>query len=216
MEGYKAQLLAVEAKLAKDPDNEGLLTLKSDLMELIEELGEDEEEANELLSTTATNTNTNSRPSNQKSSHHHNTTIRTPHTGSSSQQSSKNLVSQQNDDKDPLSNDQDGTRDVSQSSSRRPLTEAEILARKKEKNKKKKAKLRERMKEQLDIAESEKQSWQSFANKKGLKGITKKSIFASPCSVTGKVGVGTNGIADAPSTAGAGTGSAVPITKRKY
>lgn len=159
MSEYKAQLLIVEAKLAKDPDNEELLSLKDDLIEVIKGLEEEEEEEQTLPS------------------------------------SSKHLDSQ----------DKSETNNLVDKNNKRPLSEAELLAKKKEKNRKKKAKLREKMKEQLDVAESEKQSWQSFANKKGLKGVNKKSIFASPCSVAGKVGVGTNGIADAVST-----------TKRKH
>ena len=51
-----------------------------------------------------------------------------------------------------------------------------IDEKKREKNRKKRAKMRE--KDQL--AENEKESWQSFANQKGLKGLPKKSIFSSP------------------------------------
>lgn len=78
------------------------------------------------------------------------------------------------------------------------ISQEQILKRL-EKLKKKKLKRKEKLREQHEIAEKEKQSWQSFANKKGLKGAVKKSIFASPHTVSGKVGVGTNGIADAPS-----------------
>lgn len=160
MAEYKTQLLVVEAKLAKDPDNEELLSLKTDLIELIQGL-EEEEEQEAAVKTDSTKSFTSNNNSNSRSS-----------------PSNSNNVDKNNS---------------------RALSEAELLSKKKEKNRKKKAKLREKMKEQSDVAESEKQSWQSFANKKGLKGVNKKSIFASPCSVTGKVGVGTNGIADAPS-----------------
>lgn len=185
MAEYRAQLLAVEAKLAKDPDNEELLSLKSDLTELIQELSDLEEEQ-PTSSSRATNIQ------------------------------DKASTSQRSDDSKGRQNaiDED---DTLVDGSRRKLSEAEISARKKEKKKKKKVKLRERMREQSDIAESEKKSWQSFANKKGLKGVTKKSIFASPCSVTGKVGVGTNGIADAPSAASAVKPAAsAGYVKRKY
>lgn len=176
----RAELLAVETKLAKDPENEEFLLLKKDILEYIqelEELGGDEEEIEDQA--------------------------RTSFAGGTSE---KSITDQTKPDRASSSKPND-SRAKSESdnlvdkNSRRTLTEAEILLKKKEKNRKKKAKLRERIKEQLDIAESEKQSWQSFANKRGLKGVTKKSIFASPCSVTGKVGVGTNGIADAPSAA---------------
>mgnify|MGYP000852557412 CR=1 FL=1 len=191
MSEYKAQLLAVEAKLAKDPSNEELLSLKADLIELIElSCGLEEEE------------------------------------GVTGQDGANKIQDLGNEPFDPMIEDSNAKASSSKASNSRRVTgatnnlvdknskrvpsESELLARKKEKNRKKKAKLRERVKEQLDVAESVKQSWQSFANKKGLKGVTKKSIFASPCSVTGKVGVGTNGIADAPSAA------VTTLVKRKY
>lgn len=192
MTDYRAQLLAVEAKLAKDPTNEDLLQLKSDLEELIELSGSLEEEEQKTI---ANDSNLQPQSSSASSSK----------TGDHGQKMSAgahyNLVTEQNNDNKDSHN-------------KRPLSEAELLARKREKNRKKKAKLREKIKEQLDTAESEKQTWQSFASKKGLKGITKKSIFASPCSVTGKVGVGTNGIADAPSVGA--TSTITTMTKRKY
>lgn len=176
---FKAQLLAVETRLAKDPENEELLSLKEDLILYLESAGEleEEEEVKEQAKpsfvggTSKKSTNDQTKPDRSSSSKPND---------SREKSESDNLVDK---------------------NSRRTLTEAEILLKKKEKNRKKKAKLRERIKEQLDIAESDKQSWQSFTNRRGLKGVTKKSIFASPCSVTGKVGVGTNGIADAPSAA---------------
>lgn len=168
MEDYRAQLLAAEAKLAKDPENQELLQLKADLTEAIELCGGLEEEKSD----------SQLEPS-------------------SSSQDSKNRASTSSKfENNRISSDPGLNHEVRNG---RSMTDAELLARKKQKNKKKKAKLRERLKEQSDLAESEKKSWQSFANKKGLKGVTKKSIFASPCSVAGKVGVGTNGIADAPS-----------------
>lgn len=175
MEEYEAQLLVVEAKLAKNPDDEELLAHKADLLELIELSGGLEppksSDTNNLLS----KNNDNSKKCDiiQDRNHDPQASISEPR------------------DTAGQSSDPSG-------GARRPLTEAELEAKRKEKNRKKKAKLREKVKEQSDIAESEKQSWQSFTSKKGLKGITKKSIFATPLSTTGKVGVGTNGIADAP------------------
>lgn len=184
MSDYKAQLLVVEARLAKEPDDEELLSLKQDLLELIELSGELEEE----------------KPSDQSS------TCRKDRT------SDTQVASSSHSSGDSQSGNQGHNDNNSLVDKRRTLSEAELLLKKKEKNRKKKAKLREKHKEQLDIAESEKQNWLAFVNKKGLKGKSKKSIFASPCSVTGKVGVGTNGIADAPSAAM----GASSLTKRRY
>lgn len=76
------------------------------------------------------------------------------------------------------------------------VQEAAKEAAKLDKKRKKKAKMKEKVKEQLEVAEKEKHAWQSFIHK-GVKGLKKSSIFASPNSVSGRVGVGTNGIADA-------------------
>lgn len=69
--------------------------------------------------------------------------------------------------------------------------------------KKKQLKKKERLKELEEEREKDKLKWQSFSNKayqKHLKGATKKSIFASPDSVAGKVGVGTCGVGGKPMT----------------
>lgn len=143
-----AQLLAVEAKLAKEPDNNELLELKEQLIELIELSGEIAKD-----------------------------------------EKSSELQKEEKKAQIPVKEQPQAATDQATASDK------DIKAKK---DRKKKEKLREKVKVQSDIAEKEKASWRSFASKKGLKGVTKKSIFASPCSVTGKVGVGTNGIADLP------------------
>lgn len=184
MAEYQAQLVAVEAKLAKDPDNEMLISLKNDLIELIEltDTIEDDkpDQANNKQNAPTAQTATNSAQAAHTTNGINNTIITT-----------------------------------TQAPRKSKLSEADLLAKKKEKQKKKKAKLREKIKEQLDIAEGDKQSWQSFANRKGLKGLNKKSIFASPYSTTGKVGVGTNGIADKTPTSVVGATNNFGA-KRKY
>uniref|UniRef100_A0A1A8GXR3 Survival of motor neuron-related-splicing factor 30 n=1 Tax=Nothobranchius korthausae TaxID=1143690 RepID=A0A1A8GXR3_9TELE len=94
----------------------------------------------------------------------------------------------------------------------RKLTEEDILKSKSKKEqiaeqreyKKKKAQKKvQRMKELEQEREEQKSKWQQFNNKaysKNKKGQVKRSIFASPESVNGKVGVGTCGIADKPMT----------------
>lgn len=90
---------------------------------------------------------------------------------------------------------------------KRVLTEAEKLKRAKMNNKeylkKKKQKKQQRFKELEEERESEKQKWLAFTNKasKSKKvGIKSKSIFASPDSVNGRVGIGTCGISGKPMT----------------
>lgn len=157
--------------MAKDPDNELFLEYKANLLEMIKLSSDIEEDEKK-----------------------------------SSELKDCNKTVIDNHKKDPPTKQAAGSSrqpsvDNNNPARKQTPTEADILARKRELNRKKKAKLREKIREQSEIAETEKQSWQSFANRKGLKGITKRSIFASPYSVTGKVGVGTNGIADAPSAA---------------
>lgn len=184
MDDINAQLIAVQAKLAKDPTNPDLLSLKEDLIQF---LSLSEETAAELEQSA-----TNKDPSQQ--SQHANDTRPSTHNRS-----------------------KDGAKDsqfVAVNSTTQSTQLSDLERKRKEKNRKKRAKLQEKHKELSEIAESEAQSWQSFACKKGLKGVTKRSIFASPCSAKGKVGVGTNGIADAPSAA-AQPGSASSASSRR-
>ncbi|XP_053548730.1 survival of motor neuron-related-splicing factor 30 isoform X2 [Bombina bombina] len=84
-----------------------------------------------------------------------------------------------------------------------PLSKKEMIAQQREYKKKKALKKATRMKELEQEREDQKVKWQQFNNKaysKNKKGQVKRSIFASPESVTGKVGVGTCGIADKPMT----------------
>ncbi|XP_022916597.1 survival of motor neuron-related-splicing factor 30 [Onthophagus taurus] len=90
---------------------------------------------------------------------------------------------------------------------KRVLTEAEKLKRAKMNNKeylkKKKAKKQQRFKELEEERESEKQKWLAFttkATKSKKSGIKAKSIFASPDTVNGRVGIGTCGISGKPMT----------------
>lgn len=85
----------------------------------------------------------------------------------------------------------------------KPKSKKEILAEQREYKKKKAQKKVQRIKELEQEREDQKSKWQQFNNKaysKNKKGQVKRSIFASPESVNGKVGVGTCGIADKPMT----------------
>ncbi|XP_046885165.1 survival of motor neuron-related-splicing factor 30 [Hypomesus transpacificus] len=85
----------------------------------------------------------------------------------------------------------------------KPKSRKEQIAEQREYKKKKAQKKVLRMKELEQEREDQKSKWQQFNNKaysKNKKGQVKRSIFASPESVNGKVGVGTCGIADKPMT----------------
>lgn len=90
---------------------------------------------------------------------------------------------------------------------KRVLTEAEKLKRAKMNNKeylkKKKAKKQQRFKELEEERETEKQKWLAFttkASRNKKSGMKTKSIFASPDTVNGRVGIGTCGISGKPMT----------------
>ena len=75
--------------------------------------------------------------------------------------------------------------------------------RQKKKRKIKNIKSKNRLKEMEKVRDSKKQTWQSFASKKTRRmgfftGGKKESIFKSPDSVTGKVGVTGSGSAMTP------------------
>ncbi|RZF34017.1 hypothetical protein LSTR_LSTR012362 [Laodelphax striatellus] len=60
--------------------------------------------------------------------------------------------------------------------------------------KKKKQKKLQRYKQLEEERESEKNKWLAFSSKSSKKGLIKKSIFASPDNVNGRVGIGTCGV----------------------
>jgi len=80
------------------------------------------------------------------------------------------------------------------------LAERKIaLQKQKEYLKKRKQKKQARVQEQEQEREKEKKKWLNFSHKKGLMN-KKKSIFASPETVDGRVGIGTCGVSGKPMT----------------
>ncbi|KAK3912644.1 Survival of motor neuron-related-splicing factor 30 [Frankliniella fusca] len=73
------------------------------------------------------------------------------------------------------------------------------MSKQREYQKKKKQKKLQRFKQLEEDRETEKNKWLAFATKK-KGGCLKKSIFASPESVSGRVGIGTCGIGGKPMT----------------
>ncbi|XP_076034761.1 survival of motor neuron-related-splicing factor 30 isoform X2 [Oratosquilla oratoria] len=68
--------------------------------------------------------------------------------------------------------------------------------------KKRKQKKFDRLKQIEEAHEADKAKWQAFTSKqnKKMKGIVRKSIFATPDAVNGRVGIGTCGIGGKPMT----------------
>uniref|UniRef100_A0A8D2EPX8 Survival of motor neuron-related-splicing factor 30 n=1 Tax=Theropithecus gelada TaxID=9565 RepID=A0A8D2EPX8_THEGE len=85
----------------------------------------------------------------------------------------------------------------------KPMSKKEMIAQQREYKTKKALKKAQRIQELEQEREDQKVKWQQFNNRaysKNKKGQVKRNIFASSESVTGKVGVGTCGIADKPMT----------------
>uniref|UniRef100_A0A069DXP7 Putative survival of motor neuron-related-splicing factor 30 n=1 Tax=Panstrongylus megistus TaxID=65343 RepID=A0A069DXP7_9HEMI len=75
-----------------------------------------------------------------------------------------------------------------------PKPKKQPLSKVREYQKKKKMKKLQRYKQLEEERESEKNKWLAFSSKTTKKGVIKKSIFASPDNVNGRVGIGTCGV----------------------
>uniref|UniRef100_A0A8C5VQ46 Tudor domain-containing protein n=1 Tax=Microcebus murinus TaxID=30608 RepID=A0A8C5VQ46_MICMU len=87
-------------------------------------------------------------------------------------------------------------RKAKEDSGNKPMSKKEMMAQQHEYKKRKALKKAQRIKE----LEQEREDFNNRAYSKNKKGQVKRSIFASPESVTGKAGVGTCAIADKPVT----------------
>ncbi|PSN52325.1 Survival of motor neuron-related-splicing factor 30 [Blattella germanica] len=76
----------------------------------------------------------------------------------------------------------------------------QAISKQREYQKKKKQKKLQRYKQMEEEREGEKNKWLAFNSKTAKKGMTKKSIFASPDNVNGRVGIGTCGMSGKPMT----------------
>lgn len=214
LSNYKAQLQQVEVALSTDPDNEDLLKLQKDLQEVID-LTKD------LLTSQPAETVAKTSGSDTVPVKHgwkvgdkclamwsqdgqiyeaeieeidrDNGTAAVTFTGYGNAE----VIPLQN-----LKAVEEGKL-LEEDGSMKPKSRKEQIAEQREYKKKKAQKKVQRMKELEQEREEQKSKWQQFNNKaysKNKKGQVKRSIFASPESVNGKVGVGTCGIADKPMT----------------
>ncbi|XP_034040774.1 survival of motor neuron-related-splicing factor 30 [Thalassophryne amazonica] len=213
LSSYKAQLQQVDVALSTDPDNEDLRKLQKDLQEVID-LTKD------LLT---------SQPADAASTANGSDTVHPKHSWKVgnrcmalwSQDGQLYEAEIEEIDREngtaaitftgwgnaeviPLQNlkpVEEGKRD--DSGKIKPKSKKEQIAEQREYKKRKAQKKVQRIKELEQEREEQKSKWQQFNNKaysKNKKGQVKRSIFASPESVNGKVGVGTCGIADKPMT----------------
>ncbi|XP_036389390.1 survival of motor neuron-related-splicing factor 30-like [Megalops cyprinoides] len=210
---YKAQLQQVEAALSTDPENEDLLKLQKDLQEVIE-LTKD------LLSSQPSAATPSSDSMSATPLSHSwkvgDTCMAVWNEDGQLYKAEIEEIDEENGtaavtflgygnaDVIPLQNlkvAEQGTH--SEDERGKSKSRKEQIAEQREYKKKKAFKKAQRMKELEQEREVQKSKWQQFNNKaysKNKKGQVKRSIFASPESVNGKVGVGTCGIADKPMT----------------
>uniref|UniRef100_A0A7N9IEZ7 Survival of motor neuron-related-splicing factor 30 n=1 Tax=Macaca fascicularis TaxID=9541 RepID=A0A7N9IEZ7_MACFA len=211
---YKAQLQQIEAALSGNGENEDLLKLKKDLQEVIE-LTKD------LLSTQPSETLASSDSfASTQPTHSWKVGDKCMAIWSEDGQCYEAEIEEIDEENGtaaitfagygnaevtPLLNLKpvEEGRKAKEDSGNKPMSKKEMIAQQREYKKKKALKKAQRIKELEQEREDQKVKWQQFNNRaysKNKKGQVKRSIFASPESVTGKVGVGTCGIADKPMT----------------
>ncbi|KAL8576036.1 hypothetical protein ACOMHN_052054 [Nucella lapillus] len=97
-----------------------------------------------------------------------------------------------------------GAETVSGPDAKKIKSKKDIIAEQREYKRKKSQKKAQRLKQMEEERETEKNKWLDFNTKtfsKTSKGKVKKSIFATPDGVSGRVGVGTCGVSGKPMTA---------------
>ncbi|XP_004077134.1 survival of motor neuron-related-splicing factor 30 [Oryzias latipes] len=214
LNSYKAQLQQVEFALSTDTENEDLQKLQKDLREVIE-LTKD------LLSSQPTD-GTSTTTSTEKPPKKHTWKVgdrcmalwgndgqvyeaEIEEIDRENGTAAINFIGYGNAEVVPLQNIkalEEGMLSIDDGGAK-AKSKKEMIAEQREYKKKKAQKKVQRMKELEQEREEQKSKWQQFNNKaysKNKKGQVKRSIFASPESVNGKVGVGTCGIADKPMT----------------
>ncbi|XP_043830649.1 survival of motor neuron-related-splicing factor 30-like [Dromiciops gliroides] len=216
MINYKVQLEQVEAALYQNQENEDLLKLKRDLQEVIELtkqlISSDAQPSSSLKGAEDDNDVCNQRPSWKVGDD-------CMAIWSKNGQYYKAKIEEIDKENEAVTISFDGyaTVEVTSLLNLKPIEEEkelgeadrkakakkEKLAQQREYKRKKAWKKAQRAKEIDQQREDQKDKWQKFHNKTSLKkakGQIKKSIFASPETLNGKVGVGTCGIADKPMT----------------
>jgi len=203
LESYNVQLQQVEAALASDPEDPDLKKLREDILEVLaltKSLLGDQPVRDTSASSPQGNPSFGKwqvgdkvlAPWNEDGNHYEAT-----------------ITSISGDGLATISFDTYGSHETCNLNELRPRDSQMLkgskkaqLAAQKEYKKQKNQKKKERLKEIEQQREADKNKWQSF-NSKALhkkKGVTKKSIFATPETVDGRVGIGTCGIADKPMT----------------
>ncbi|XP_038051642.1 survival of motor neuron-related-splicing factor 30-like [Patiria miniata] len=216
---YRAQLQQVEAALTNDSENEELLKLKADLQDVIEltqdliqagpgSKGETVEAESETAETTVASWDVGDpcQAIYSQDGLYYEGTIDEVHadgTVTVTFDGYENTEIVQISKLKPSEQARGSKRTGDEADlNSKPLSKKELLAKQREYKKRKTQKKMDRLKQMEQKHEEQKNSWLNFSSKaiKSKKGMTKKSIFASPESTSGKVGVGTCGVGGAPMT----------------
>lgn len=210
LSSYKAQLQQVEVALSTDPDNEDLLKLQKDLQEVIDLtkdlLSSQPAEGTSTASSDSVPVKRNWKTGDRCMALWNNDgqmyEAEIEEIDRENGTAAVTFSGYGNAEVIPLQNLK-AVEDGRHMDDGKSKSKKEMIAEQREYKKKKAQKKVLRMKELEQEREEQKSKWQQFNNKaysKNKKGQVKRSIFASPESVNGKVGVGTCGIADKPMT----------------
>uniref|UniRef100_A0A2P2I1U5 Survival of motor neuron-related-splicing factor 30 n=1 Tax=Hirondellea gigas TaxID=1518452 RepID=A0A2P2I1U5_9CRUS len=213
---YKIHLEQVQAALTSDPGNEELLKLRADLEEVIALTDNLTETATDVESVPSTS---NREPPTKKWAVGD---ICLAQWSEDKQWYKATIDAVTNDGTVAVSFERYGSSDVTSLSLLRDISEADKLLApasgssssgtkgprkrqmqeaQRQQQKKKKQKKFDRQKQIDEAHETDKMRWQQFNSKsKKLKGVTRRSIFATPEAVNGRVGIGTCGIGGRPMT----------------
>ncbi|XP_022091092.1 survival of motor neuron-related-splicing factor 30-like [Acanthaster planci] len=214
---YRAQLQQVEAALTNDPENEELIKLKADLQDVIEltldliqagpgAKSEGDEVEKEMTETSSWGVGDNCQALYSEDGLYYEGKIDEVHmdgTVTVTFEGYGNTEIVQISKLKPSEQARGSKRSGDEADlNPKPLSKKELLAKRREYKKRKTQKKLEKLKQMEQKHEEQKNSWLNFSSKaiKSKKGMTKKSIFASPESSTGKVGIGTCGVGGAPMT----------------
>nr|CAD7194676.1 unnamed protein product [Timema douglasi]CAD7399506.1 unnamed protein product [Timema poppensis]CAD7573469.1 unnamed protein product [Timema californicum] len=225
LSNYKLQLQQVEAALTTDPDNAELLKLKTDLEEVLEltrdllkaqlieqqpdssfVTKEDELSVDELVEQAATKRDWKVGDRClalwREDGQYYEATIED--ITQDGEEVSVVFDNYKNSDVTTLSllREIRGGGNLVSESGVEGKSKKQVITKQREYQKKKKMKKLQRYKQMEEEREGEKNKWLAFkqSNKSAKKVMTKKSIFASPDNVNGRVGIGTCGMSGKPMT----------------
>lgn len=215
IQSYQIQLQQVEAALTTEPSSEELLKLKKDLLEVLNlskellivnepdvvptsSVEETEEEDNVYIHKWRSGESCLA-PWSEDGQYYEATIEEVTEDG----QCTVNFHSYGNTEVALVNQLKPLDKDLGEDSDGGPKSKKQMVQAKREYKKKKAQKKVQRMKQIEEEREKEKSKWQQFNAKafsKSKKGQVKKSIFASPDNINGRVGVGTCGIGGRPMT----------------